>query len=755
MSERVCNRGWRGQQSNNRRRIAGAVGVAWTLLAGVAAAQTQQITRVSVDGGGGEANGASMHASASADGRFVAFESAATNLVPSDTNGTNDVFVKDRQTGAITRISVKSDGTQAHGDSVTPSISADGRFVAFASTAALVADDTNDPHCFPDGPVDESATCADIYVHDRITSTTTRVSVASNNTQANGASYEPRISGNGRYVVFRSAATNLAGVDANGTLTDIFVRDLLTSTTSLVSVTSSGVQGNGMSFSASISDDGAVIAFVAGAALDAGADPGHCGIANACGSSLFVRTMSTGTTRRIDLVSPVVRPNPRLPTVSQATLAPDGRTLAATLATHWGDEPESVNFSRVARDLVLHTIATAHTQLIDSIDTFVTYDSSHFGGMALSGTGRVLVYCSQVAISPSNPISFMTNFRLLDTTAGLARSSLTDSTFPEPDCDGTAVSGDGNLLFFSASAQPARPVGGDTNNVVDVFALDRDPDHDGMPSDWETTFGLDPTNNADAATDPDGDGKTNLQEFQAGTHPKSAFTRYLAEGAQNQFFSTFVHLYNSGDTAAVIEVHYLGDSGAVATSTFTLDAKGMTTLTPLPPDASFSTVVESDRSVAVERTMTWAGGGLGVGYGSSAETAIANPAPVWYFAEGTTGGPFSLFYLLQNPTATDARVTITYLLPGGQAPIVRTYVLAANSRRTIPVDDEPGLAATDVSATIESDQPIFAERSIYLSRPDQPVRGRHLGRWHSRTGDEVVHRGGRDRRLLRSVHPDR
>ena len=114
---------------------------------------------------------------------------------------------------------------------------------------------------------------------------------------------------------------------------------------------------------------------------------------------------------------------------------------------------------------------------------------------------------------------------------------------------------------------------------------------------------------------------------------------------------------------------------------------------------------------------------MGAGYGSHAERAISGPASTWYFAEGATHGAFDLFYLLQNPGATAATATITYLLPAPRAPIVRAYTLLPNSRRTIYVDEEPGLGATDVSARIDADRPIFAERAMYMSTGGQPFAG--------------------------------
>src|SRR4028118_1991632 len=139
------------------------------------------ITRVSVDSAGNQGNSGSGFPSISPDGRFVAFTSLASNLVPGDTNDTNDIFVRDRLTNTTTRVSVDSAGNQANSDSNSPSISADGRFVAFYSDASnIVPGDTNDTN--------------DIFVRDRLTNTTTRVSVESAGNHANNGSFDPSIS---------------------------------------------------------------------------------------------------------------------------------------------------------------------------------------------------------------------------------------------------------------------------------------------------------------------------------------------------------------------------------------------------------------------------------------------------------------------------------------------------------------------------------------------------------------------------------
>jgi Tol biopolymer transport system component len=214
--------------------------------------------RVSVRSDGTEADQASTAPSISGDGRYVAFESFATNLVAGDLNGLFDVFVHDRdadgdgiydEAGAIStvRVSVRSDGTEADQASAAPSISADGRYVAFVSDATnLVANDTNGS--------------TDVFVHDRQTGTTTRVSVDSAGVEGNGISNFPSISSDGRYVALESDADNLVADDNNGSA-DVFVHDLQTGTATRVSVDSAGVEGNGNSNAPSISADGRSVAF--------------------------------------------------------------------------------------------------------------------------------------------------------------------------------------------------------------------------------------------------------------------------------------------------------------------------------------------------------------------------------------------------------------------------------------------------------------------------------------------------------------
>jgi Tol biopolymer transport system component len=214
--------------------------------------QNGAVARVSVAADGGDANGPSSNPDLSADGRFVVFESGASNLVPGDTNGVPDVFVRDLQVGRTALVSSGRGGAPADGASGTPAISAGGAFVSFASRATnLVAGDRNG--------------VADVFVRDLVLAKTSRVSVDSRGRAQNAAVADPfsqvsDVSRDGRYVVFDSDATNLVHADANQH-TDVFLRDRRRHTTVLVSASSLNVQGNNDSFSPLISADGRIVAF--------------------------------------------------------------------------------------------------------------------------------------------------------------------------------------------------------------------------------------------------------------------------------------------------------------------------------------------------------------------------------------------------------------------------------------------------------------------------------------------------------------
>jgi Tol biopolymer transport system component len=326
--------------------------------------QTGVTERVSLTDGDLQANGSSASPSISADGRFVAFESAATNLVTGDTNGKVDIFVRDRQTLTTTRVSVSSTGGQAANDSVTALIGTDGLSVAFTSLAEnLVAGDTNGR--------------ADVFIHYRAgNQETLRVSVTALQVggtpqQPDGSSFVTGMSGDGRFVVFESAATNIVSNDTNGR-TDVFVRDLssLLPRLSRVSLGAGGVEGNGASVGGTISDDGRFVAFSSEATnLAANGAPG-----------VYVRDRQDGATTAVSTRSdPSLRPG-------APTLSHDGRYVCFAQPA-----PSQASGGGL---LLIDRVTLTRTRLDVSSNGDLANDTA-YGRCTLSGDATIAAFASE------------------------------------------------------------------------------------------------------------------------------------------------------------------------------------------------------------------------------------------------------------------------------------------------------------------------------------------------------------------------
>lgn len=340
-------------------------------------AYAQHAVRVSTASDGTPGNAAAgPHAALDDSGRYVVFADASTNLVTGDGNGSVDVFVKDRVSNATTRVSVASDGSERSGDSGMAGldVSGDGQIVAFASKAALVANDTNT--CG-----DPVGACEDIYVHDRGTGTTTRVSVATGGGQANGMSDSPSISRNGRYVAFTSRATNLVASDTNAA-SDVFVHDRVTGTTTRLSVSTAGVQGGSGRYSgpARINEDGTIVAFMSQAKLSDEPDPVGC--EHPCRLT-YVHDRTAGTTVPVpvsfeELFFPYASQYILRATVSQVHLDTSGRWVGLMLAQSGCPSMAlSMTYDR----------ATGRSFVVDSVTRHSYGDSLT---MALSGDGSTV-----------------------------------------------------------------------------------------------------------------------------------------------------------------------------------------------------------------------------------------------------------------------------------------------------------------------------------------------------------------------------
>src|SRR5437773_638062 len=342
-----------------QRRVLSSVALVLLTALWGRSAGAQTTERVSVVSGGTEGNNASLGSALSADGRFVAFDSAAADLVAGGTNSVSDVFVHDRQTGGSERVSVAAGGAQGDGSSglVTfafpPALSADGRFVAFVSFATnLVASDTNG--------------ATDVFVHDRQTGTTERVSVASDGTEGNAASAGATLSADGRFVAFHSAATNLVAGDTNGT-NDVFVHDRQTGITERVSVASDGTQGNKASSYPALSADGRFVAFDSDATnLVAGDTNGT--------TDVFVHDRQTGTTERVSGASDGTQGNDAS---AGPALSADGRLVAFhSSATNLVAGDANRAYDVFVHDRAVSTTTTSTTQPATTSTTSTTTTTS-------------------------------------------------------------------------------------------------------------------------------------------------------------------------------------------------------------------------------------------------------------------------------------------------------------------------------------------------------------------------------------------
>lgn len=313
---------------------------------------TGELRRVSVAADGTQGNGTSYMGAMTPDGRSVAFTSHATTLVPGDTNGVTDVFVKDVATGEIERVSVSSGGTQTERRAFDPAISADGRYVVFISGSQTLDPPDTNGGC--DTAVEGSSQGCDVFVHDRVTGETERVSEGSNGEQGNGPSgWRVDITADGRYVSFYSFSSNWH-TDVNY-YSDIFVKDRLTGNLEMVHMASDGTQADqGGALASVLSDDGRYVAFESITSNLVPAD------ANTW-EDVFVHDRETRITERISVSSTGTEGNQGS---DVGDITPDGRyVLFSSVATNL--VPGDTNASR---DVFVHDRLTRATERVSVSD---------------------------------------------------------------------------------------------------------------------------------------------------------------------------------------------------------------------------------------------------------------------------------------------------------------------------------------------------------------------------------------------------
>lgn len=431
--------------------------VVLSLLGAAAAAPAQEaLTRMSVDSSGAESNGDSAQSrpSVSGDGRFVAFASDATNLVSGDTNNASDVFVKDVTSGATVRVSVDSGGVQGNKDSFSPSISGTGRFVAFTSLSNnLVTGDTNG--------------FADVFLHDRDpdgngifdegNGTTIRLSIRTSGLQGNGASGNPSISDNGEFIAFDSAANNLVASDTN-LVKDVFVRDWVFSTTTRVSVDSTGVQGNDQSVSPSISRDGNVVGFTSSATNLVANDVNFQ-------DDVFVRDRYAGVT---EIVSVDSSGNGADNWSAGASVSNDGQFVAFY---SWADNLVAGDTNGFG-DVFLRDRSLGTTERV-SVDSAGNEADGYSLVPAVSPDGMVVAFESGADDLVANDDNGLDDVFVRDRAAGTTSvasmnclGAIGDSYSASP-----SITGDGRFVAFASYAGNLVP--NDANGTGDAFLFDR------------------------------------------------------------------------------------------------------------------------------------------------------------------------------------------------------------------------------------------------------------------------------------------
>lgn len=409
---------------------------------------TGETKLLSVNTAGTAGNGISRDPVVSADGRYVAFQSAATDLVPNDNNGRVDLFVYDTSVNRMHLASATPVGVSGSGDSFAPAFSLDGGKLVFVSTADnLTSNDTNGT--------------SDVFVRDLTTGTTTLISVNTNGVAGAGSSATPVISENGRFVAFSSSAPDLVTNDGNG-LNDVFVRDLTSGFTSLASANTNGVGGNRISFGPAISPGGDRVAFVSQATdlinvVDTNGQTDVYLREIGSGSNVLVSVTAAGTTGSAGSASPV--------------FSTDGQNvLFISIAT---------NFAAIdnngRQDVFLWNRATRATELI-SVRAGGGGTANGLSGItaaSISRDNRYVTFFSEASdlIAGNADTNGVADVFLRDRQSGVTRlvsynpgtGQIADGRSFSP-----FISGDGQTVVFATDA--ANLLTNDQNNATDIIA---------------------------------------------------------------------------------------------------------------------------------------------------------------------------------------------------------------------------------------------------------------------------------------------
>jgi TolB protein len=402
------------------------------------------IIRASVSSAGVEGNSSSLAPALSANGRFIVFYSSASNLVTGGSVG-EDIYVRDLKSGVTRRVSVDSDGVSGNGSSFDPTISSNGRFVAFWSNASnLVTEDNNEVE--------------DVFVHDLKIGVTQRVSLSSSGGEGNGGSQGPALSANGRYVAFGSGASNLVAGDANDVY-DVFVRDLETGVTQRVSLDSTGAEGNGQSDAPTLSADGRYIVFLSIATNLVTNDSNGL-------QDVFIRDLENGVTQRVSLSSAGVEGDDL--SYGPAALSANGRYVAfASDASNL-----VIDDTNGTRDIFVRDLKIGVTRRV-SLDSAGAQGNNGSFAPTISANGHLVAFYSSASNLVADDTNSTEDVFVRNLKSGLTKRLSLDSAGNEGNNFSAypAISANGHFVAFESGA--SNLVTGDNNDAVDVFVRRR------------------------------------------------------------------------------------------------------------------------------------------------------------------------------------------------------------------------------------------------------------------------------------------
>lgn len=417
-----------------------------------ARAAAPPVELVSVDDGGAQHPHDSFQQTISADGRLIAFQSSAP-LAQGTSSGLGGIFVRDRISRTTSLVTPGMCG-QANAGSVNPVISGNGRYIAFESSASNLVE------CAPPGTYGSQ-----IWVRDLLTGTTRLASTNAQGVPANSWSEEPAISADGTKIVFSSNATNLTADGNSGSRRQVFHRDLVAGTTTLVSMGTSGGAGNGLSEDPDISADGSAVAFTSFATDLSASDLNQA-------SDVFVRNISTGNTT---IVSKTSAGAPALGHSYLPSLSAHGRYIAYT------SEAANLVAGDVngVRDVFVFDSVTGQVSLVSSGLDNVTGNSASAGGDISADNkpgsvvdGRYVAFQSSATnLVPGGTSGTQLFLRDLINGETSVLSSNAFGSLANGDSEGVDLSSDARFAVFYSRA--TNLVAGDTNGHTDVFVRDR------------------------------------------------------------------------------------------------------------------------------------------------------------------------------------------------------------------------------------------------------------------------------------------